>query len=82
MLIIIPDDVDFCDPVTDLSMFFLFNNLINPKNPNINASLKLINFFSGTTKIDFTLLLIFILLTKYSLNVPPPVKRTEEFFFI
>ena len=77
MLITIPDDVDFFDPVTDLRTFFLSNNLISPKKPNINASLKLINFFSGTTKIDFTLLLIFILSTKYLLNVPPPVKRIK-----
>ena len=82
MLITIPDDVDFFDPVTDLRTFFLFNSLISPKKPNINASLKLINFFSGTTKIDFTLLLIFILSIKYLLNVPPPVKRTEEFFLL
>ena len=54
--IIRPDDVEFLEPVTDLSTFFLFRNLSSPRNPKIIASLKIIIFLFGTIKFESSLL--------------------------
>ena len=67
-----PEDDEELDPVTDLSIFFLFKYLSRPKNPKTIASLKIINFLFGTIKFVSSLLKQFILSNKCSFKAPPP----------